>query len=71
MKKLALMFLFSMALLSCKKEENTTTETTVEKTKVDTVNGQVQKRTTVQHTTETDSTKATITSGKVEKEPAE
>lgn len=71
MKKLVLMLLFSMALLSCKKEENVTKETTVEKTKVDTVNGEVHTRTTVQQTTETDSTKATITSGKVEKQPVE
>jgi len=69
MKKFVTIALLGLALTACKKEDpNTTTVTTEEKTKVDTIGPKVRTETTITQTTETDSTEHTISSGKVEVE---
>ncbi|KOS06343.1 hypothetical protein AM493_10090 [Flavobacterium akiainvivens] len=72
MKKLLIIFAITAAFASCKdKDPNTTTVTTEEKTTVDTIDNRVRTETKVTHTTETDTTKSTITGGDVNVESQE
>ncbi|RZJ63650.1 MAG: hypothetical protein EOO45_20665 [Flavobacterium sp.] len=71
MKNLMMIAIAVIAFAACKNDKGVDTVKTKEVTRTDTVDGQVRTRTAVSSTVKTDSTEATITTGKVEVKDAE